>query len=65
MITAIVKTNRKTLNTTETLKNMFTTWEYKKEQEEYLEKSDIEEDHRDHTDIYILKSKYLKQQRTP
>jgi hypothetical protein len=44
---------------------MFTTWEYKNESEEYLEKSDNEEETIETTRMHIKKSKYLKWQRTP
>jgi hypothetical protein len=43
---------------------MFTTWEYKKEPEEYLEKSNNGEETIQTTRMHI-KTKYLKCQRKP
>jgi len=45
------------------VKYVFTTWEYKKEPEKYLEKSTNGE--RTRPQGCILKTKYLKWQRTP
>jgi len=48
--------NRKILNITlDIVKYMFTTWEYKKEPEEYLEKSDNGEETIDTSRMHIKK----------